>query len=74
MDPHVLFKLGTHSCDSSDKRSPTALRLRVSQKQTVFMWVRFLVAMTTELPPPKHLAHDLIERSAYVYIYSYIRP
>lgn len=48
MDPHVLFKLGTHTCDSSDKRLAITLNVRVSQKQTVFMWVNFLAAMTTE--------------------------
>lgn len=48
MDPRALFKLGTHTCDSRDKRLAITLSVRVFQKQTLFMWVHFLVAMTTE--------------------------
>lgn len=62
MDPHVLFKLGTHTCDSSDKRLAITLSVRVFQKQTLFMWVHFLVAMTTEHSPfpPQQTSYTLL--------------
>lgn len=56
MDPHGLFKLGTHICDSSDKRLAITLSVHVFQKQTLFMWVHFLVAMATE-----HLPYSLAD-------------
>ncbi len=82
MDPHVLFKLGKHTCDSSDKRLVITLSVRVFQKQTLFMWVHFLVAMTTEHSPfpPQQTSYTLLhhhgtptelcrERYAYQQVY-----
>lgn len=48
MDCHILFKLGTHTLDSSDKQLAITSSVPVIQKQTLLIWVHFLAVMTTE--------------------------
>lgn len=68
MDPHVLFKFGTHTCDSSDKRLVITLSVRVLQNQTLFLWVNFLVAMASEHLPSSSV--EVVHLSASLWPHS----